>query len=87
MSGKAYAQSPHAQCDHDLQAGNMTILPDRLSCHDDYLGQIFFKFHLSGRSYGSDTVWGMHKHTHIHIHTHIDRINFGIFLAVMILDI
>ena len=60
----AYAQNLSVQCDLDLQAGDMILAGDTLSCHDNYLCQIILKSQHVGHSYGPDTnICNYSQHT------------------------
>ena len=41
---EVYAQSLSADCDLDLWPSDMLLNRDTLSCHDDHLCRIIFKF-------------------------------------------
>ena len=69
---EVYAQCLSADCDLDLWPGDMVLVCYTLSCHDDHLCQIIFKFHHAWLSYGPDTTL---EYTNTHTHTHMDRVN------------
>ena len=58
---EVYAQIASADCDLDLKSGDMVLVCDTLSCHDNNLCKIIFKSHYVRLGYGPDTFL---EHTH-----------------------
>ena len=51
----AHAQSLRAQCDLELSASDMVLVPDTLSCHGGYSCNIIVNSHHGGQSNSPDT--------------------------------
>ena len=63
-----YEQSSHAKCDLDLQASDMVLALDTMSCHDDYLCKIILKSHHAGQSYGRDMILSLYPMHKVQVH-------------------